>query len=218
MGTWYEFFARRPRRLRRRVGARLRRLPVPERQPRLHDLVPRPRARHDPPERLRGPGRLLPDPRRAAGDTPCSTARTGQPAVLPGPAPRENDKFPPNKPYREIPIAIQDRPSTRTASCSIRTRGRSSTSIEGPYIPDHRRLADLEPRVLREHDHGQRQHLAVPDGRAAPLPAPLPERLPVALPHSRLRQHPRRRGLADRQRGRLPRRTGEHHAGSATSC
>ena len=30
-------------------------------------------------------------------------------AVLPGPAPKEGDKFPPNKTYYEIPIAIQDR-------------------------------------------------------------------------------------------------------------
>ena len=32
-------------------------------------------------------------------------------AILPGPAPQANDKFPPNpnKPYYEIPIAIQDR-------------------------------------------------------------------------------------------------------------
>ncbi|MCH5373715.1 MAG: multicopper oxidase domain-containing protein, partial [Planctomycetes bacterium] len=37
-------------------------------------------------------------------------------AVLPGPAPRENDMFPPNKPYREIPIAIQDR-SFNTDGC-----------------------------------------------------------------------------------------------------
>ena len=65
VGTWYEFFRQKAAgRLRRRLGARLCRLPVPERQPRRHDLVPRPCARHDPPERLRGPGRLLPDPRR----------------------------------------------------------------------------------------------------------------------------------------------------------
>src|SRR5512138_2957474 len=31
------------------------------------------------------------------------------PAVLPGPAPKANDMFPPNKTYYEIPIAIQDR-------------------------------------------------------------------------------------------------------------
>jgi len=36
-------------------------------------------------------------------------SRTGKPAVLPGPAPKANDKFPPNKTYYEIPMAIQDR-------------------------------------------------------------------------------------------------------------
>jgi FtsP/CotA-like multicopper oxidase with cupredoxin domain len=36
-------------------------------------------------------------------------SRTGMAAVLPGPAPNSNDKFPPNKTYYEIPIAIQDR-------------------------------------------------------------------------------------------------------------
>ena len=44
-----------------------------------------------------------------AGDSTVLDSRTGLVASLPGPAPRENDKFPPNKPYREIPIAIQDR-------------------------------------------------------------------------------------------------------------
>ena len=41
----------------------------------------------------------------AVRDTPNRLAKRR----FPGPAPRENDKFPPNKPYREIPIAIQDR-------------------------------------------------------------------------------------------------------------
>ena len=53
------------RSLRRGLGAWLRRLPVPEREPSLDDLVPRPRARHDAPQRLRGPSRLLPDQGRA---------------------------------------------------------------------------------------------------------------------------------------------------------
>jgi FtsP/CotA-like multicopper oxidase with cupredoxin domain len=44
-----------------------------------------------------------------AADDKVLDTRTGAVATLPGPAPRENDKFPPNKPYREIPIAIQDR-------------------------------------------------------------------------------------------------------------
>ena len=41
--------------------------------------------------------------------TPSATLAPAQPAVLPGPAPKEGDKFPSNKTYFEIPIAIQDR-------------------------------------------------------------------------------------------------------------
>lgn len=44
-----------------------------------------------------------------SGDAAVLDVRTGRPAVLPGPAPKEGDKFPPNKTYYEIPIAIQDR-------------------------------------------------------------------------------------------------------------
>jgi FtsP/CotA-like multicopper oxidase with cupredoxin domain len=44
-----------------------------------------------------------------AGDKAVLDSRTGATAVLPGPAPREGDKFPSNKTYFEIPIAIQDR-------------------------------------------------------------------------------------------------------------
>jgi FtsP/CotA-like multicopper oxidase with cupredoxin domain len=36
-------------------------------------------------------------------------SRSGKPAVLPGPAPKAGDAFPPTKPYYEIPVAIQDR-------------------------------------------------------------------------------------------------------------
>ena len=44
-----------------------------------------------------------------AGDKAVLDTRSGLPAVLPGPAPKDGDKFPPNKTYYEIPIAIQDR-------------------------------------------------------------------------------------------------------------
>jgi len=44
-----------------------------------------------------------------SGDKAVLDSRTGATAILPGPAPREGDKFPPNKTYFEIPIAIQDR-------------------------------------------------------------------------------------------------------------
>ncbi len=109
-GTWFDFFAGQGRRVVwRRLAARLRRLPVPEREPGLDDLVPRPRARHDAAQRLRGPGRLLPHPRRPGRRQSRARQPNQHVAVLPGPAPRENDKFPPNKTYYEIPIAIQDR-------------------------------------------------------------------------------------------------------------
>ena len=67
--------------------------------------------------------------------------------------------------------------------------------------PGGRVLADLEPGVLRQHDHGQRQHLAVPDRRAASLPVPIPQRLPVSLPDPGLQPDSGRRCLGDRQRG-----------------
>ena len=44
-----------------------------------------------------------------AGDDAVFDSRFGTAAVLPGPAPKVNDQFPPNKTYYEIPIAIQDR-------------------------------------------------------------------------------------------------------------
>ena len=44
-----------------------------------------------------------------AGDKAVLDSRFGTVAVLPGPAPKDGDKFPPNKTYYEIPIAIQDR-------------------------------------------------------------------------------------------------------------
>lgn len=43
------------------------------------------------------------------GDDSVLDSRSGTTAVLPGPAPKENDKFPSNKTYYEIPIAVQDR-------------------------------------------------------------------------------------------------------------
>ena len=44
-----------------------------------------------------------------AGDKAVLDSRFGTTAVLPGPAPKEGDMFPPNKTYYEIPLAIQDR-------------------------------------------------------------------------------------------------------------
>jgi FtsP/CotA-like multicopper oxidase with cupredoxin domain len=70
-----------------------------------------------------------------AGDKAVLDGRTGQTAVLPGPAPREGDKFPPNKPYREIPIAIQDRAFNVDGSLFYPDTRAFFDGITGPYIP-----------------------------------------------------------------------------------
>jgi spore coat protein A, manganese oxidase len=79
---------------------------------------------------------------RGGPDDVVVDVRTGGPATLPGPAPRENDRFSPNKPYREIPIAIQDR--------SFNTDG-------SLFYPDSRQLFD---GIVRNY---------VPEGEFAPI-------------------------------------------------
>jgi len=71
-----------------------------------------------------------------AGDGAVIDSRFGTPAVLPGPAPKEGDKFPPNKTYYEIPIAIQDR-SFNTDGSLFYPAGRDFfDEFTGPFIPD----------------------------------------------------------------------------------
>ena len=160
--------------LRRRLGARVRHLPVPEQQPRVDALVPRPHARHDPPQRLRRAGRLLPRPRRTGRREgrarqplrhDCRAARPGAHGRRQVPAQqdllRDPDRDPGPRVQRRRLALLPGQPRVLR-----RRHGRRSG-----LHPGHRPLADLEPRVLRQHDHGQRQHLAVPDRRAAPLPA-----------------------------------------------
>ena len=154
-----------------------------------------------------------------AGDKAVLDSRSGTTAVLPGPAPKEGDKFPSNKTYYEIPIAMQDRSFNADGSLFYPDTRAFFDGITGPYIPDSDVLADLEPGVLRQHDHGQREHLAVPDRRAAALPPPLPERLPVAVPDPRLRQHSRasRSGRSATRAGSWPHRSTSPRT-TATGC
>ena len=70
-----------------------------------------------------------------AADDKVLDTRTGAVAALPGPAPRENDKFPPNKPYREIPIAIQDRAFNEDGSLFYPDSRRFFDGIVRDYIP-----------------------------------------------------------------------------------
>jgi FtsP/CotA-like multicopper oxidase with cupredoxin domain len=76
-----------------------------------------------------------------AGDAAVVDSRTGLTASLPGPAPRENDMFPPNKPYREIPIAIQDRSFNVDGSLFYPNTREFFDGITGPYIPE----TDISP-------------------------------------------------------------------------
>ena len=75
------------------------------------------------------------------GDEAVLDSRTGTTAVLPGPAPREGDRFPSNKPYREIPIAIQDRSFDTNGSLFYPDTRAFFDGIEGPYIP----ITDVSP-------------------------------------------------------------------------
>jgi FtsP/CotA-like multicopper oxidase with cupredoxin domain len=70
------------------------------------------------------------------GDVAVLDSRDGTIAVLPGPAPKANDKFPPNKTYYEIPIAIQDRSFNSDGSLFYPDTRVFFDELENPYIPD----------------------------------------------------------------------------------
>ncbi|HSJ88970.1 MAG TPA: multicopper oxidase [Anaerolineales bacterium] len=76
-----------------------------------------------------------------AGDKAVLDSRSGTAAVLPGPAPKEGDPFPPNKTYYEIPIAIQDRAFNTDGSLFYPDTRAFFDEYVGPYIPD----TDLSP-------------------------------------------------------------------------
>jgi spore coat protein A, manganese oxidase len=76
-----------------------------------------------------------------AGDAAVLDSRTGLRASLPGPAPREGDAFPPNKRYREIPIAIQDRSFNDDGSLFYPDTRAFFDEFAGPYIP----FTDISP-------------------------------------------------------------------------
>jgi FtsP/CotA-like multicopper oxidase with cupredoxin domain len=71
-----------------------------------------------------------------AGDGAVLDSRFGTAAVLPGPAPKENDKFPANKTYYEIPIAIQDRAFNADGSLFYPDSRTFFDGIAGPYLPN----------------------------------------------------------------------------------
>jgi spore coat protein A len=76
-----------------------------------------------------------------AGDDEVLDSRSGVAAVLPGPAPREHDKFPSNKTYYEIPIAIQDRSFNTDGSLFYPDTRAFFDGVAGPFRP----FTDISP-------------------------------------------------------------------------
>ena len=70
------------------------------------------------------------------GDGAVLDSRSGTTAVLPGPAPKPNDRFPSTKTYYEIPIAIQDRLFNTNGSLFYPDMWTFFDGITGPYIPE----------------------------------------------------------------------------------
>jgi FtsP/CotA-like multicopper oxidase with cupredoxin domain len=72
---------------------------------------------------------------RGGPDDTVIDTRSGAAAVLPGPAPREGDRFPSNKTYYEIPIAIQDRTFRADGSLFYPDSRTLFDGVAGPYLP-----------------------------------------------------------------------------------
>lgn len=70
------------------------------------------------------------------GDKAVLDSRSGTSAVLPGPAPKEGDAFPPTKAYYEIPVAIQDRSFNGDGSLFYPATRAFFDGIVGPFVPD----------------------------------------------------------------------------------
>jgi FtsP/CotA-like multicopper oxidase with cupredoxin domain len=69
-----------------------------------------------------------------AGDEAVLDRRSGRPAVLPGPPPREGD--PPGGAYHEVPVVIQDRSFNADGSLFYPDTRAFFDDVTGPYIPD----------------------------------------------------------------------------------
>jgi spore coat protein A len=70
------------------------------------------------------------------GDDAVVDSRSGTTAILPSPAPKENDRFPSNKTYYEIPIAVQDRSFNDDGSLFYPDTRTLFDDIVGDYIPE----------------------------------------------------------------------------------
>jgi hypothetical protein len=142
------------------------------------------------------------------GDDAVIDTRFGTPAVLPGPAPKEGDKFPPNKTYREILSRSRIVRLTPTARSSTLTRVQFFDGIVHDYIPNGEFSPIWNPEFFGNTLIANGNTWPFLTVEQDPLPLSPSGRLPGPLPDPRLQPDSRRRGVDDRQRRRLPRRTG----------
>jgi spore coat protein A, manganese oxidase len=75
------------------------------------------------------------------GDLRVRDSRTGRTALLPGPAPSELDQFVPNRQFREIPMAIQDRSFGADGSLFYPDTRAFFDGVGGPFAP----TSDISP-------------------------------------------------------------------------
>ena len=143
------------------------------------------------------------------GDKAVLDSRNGSVAVLPSPAPREEDKFPSNKTYYEIPIAIQDRSFNTDGSLFYPDSREFFDGIVRDYIP----AGEFSP-IWNPEFFG---NMIMVNGNTWPFQTVEQRRYRFRFLNgcqSRFlildfQQIPRCGGLGHRQRGRLPLRTGQ---------
>ena len=143
------------------------------------------------------------------GDDACSTAAPARRPCSRGPPRRRTTSSRRTRRTTRSRSPCRTARSTTTGRCSTPTRGRSSTSIVGDYIP----VGEFSP-IWNPEFFG---NMLIANGTTWPFQVVEQRRYRLRflngcqsqIPHPRLRRHPGRRGLADRQRGRLPRRAGE---------
>ena len=196
---------RQGRRVGRNVGTGPGHVPVSQHPAPVDGLVPRPHPGHDPPQRVRRSRRVLHHPQRRPRRQPhrCRHRCPGSPARSRAAARRRAGNQVLRDPARDPgPVVQQRRLAVLSGHPGVLRR------LQRTVHPRQRRLAHLEPRVLRQLHRRERSDLAGPGRRATPLPIPAAERLPVAVPDPAVRQ-PEHRRVADRRRGRVPARASE---------
>ena len=184
-------------------------------------LVPRPHAGHDPAQRLCRSRRASTSSAAARGDDAVLDSRTGDRGRPARPGARAKaTSSRPTRPTTRSRSPSRTARSTPTGRCSTRTPARSSTASPGPYIPDDRPVSPIwNPEFFG--------NTIMVNGNTWPFQTVEQRRYRFRFLNgcqSRFlildfSDDPRRRGLADRQRGRLPRRAGQPHgATTATGC